>query len=108
MDVFQKILDCKEEEVDSIIEGAINDANLNAEKVKKLGFLDYGKSCSVFRGFIPLKTRIKYATLNMEDYGMGKDILFIKKRSWAHWTRSMLCNVLSLDSTRETITFLII
>ena len=71
MDVFQKILDCKEEEVDSIIEGAINDANLNAEKVEKLGFLDYGKSCSVFRGFIPLKTRIKYATLNMEDYGMG-------------------------------------
>ena len=70
MDVFQKILECKDEEVDSIIEAAINDANINAEKVEKLGFLDYGKSYNVFKGFIPLKTRIKYANLNMEDYGM--------------------------------------
>ena len=70
MDVFQKILECKEEEVDSIIEAAINDANINAEKVEKLGFLDYGISYNVFKGFIPLKTRIKYANLNIEDYGM--------------------------------------
>ena len=70
MDVFQKILECKEEEVDSIIEAAINDANINAEKVEKLGFLNNGKSYSVFKGFIPLKARIKYANLNMEDYGM--------------------------------------
>lgn len=70
MDVFQKILKCKEEEVDSIIEAAINDANINAEKVEKLGFLDYGISYNVFKGFIPLKTRIKYANINMEDYGM--------------------------------------
>ena len=70
MDVFQKILECKEEEIDSIIEATINDANINAEKVEKLGFLDYGKSHSLFKGFIPLKTRIKYANLNMEDYGM--------------------------------------
>ena len=70
MDVFQKILECKEEEIDTIIEAAINDANINAEKVEKLGFLDYGKSHSLFKGFIPLKTRIKYANLNMEDYGM--------------------------------------
>ena len=70
MDVFQKILECKEEEVDSIIEAAINDANINAEKVEKLGFLDYGISYNVFKGFIPLKTRIKYANINMEDYGM--------------------------------------
>lgn len=70
MDLFQKILKCKEEDVDSIIETAINEANANAEKVEKLGFLDYGKSCSVFKGFIPLNTRIKYANLNIEDYGM--------------------------------------
>lgn len=70
MNVFQKILECKEEEVDSIIEAAINDANIHANKVEKLGFLDYGKSYDVFKGFIPLKTRIKYANLNMEDYGM--------------------------------------
>ena len=70
MDLFKKILECKEEDVDSIIETAINEANANAEKVEKLGFLDYGKSCSVFKGFIPLNTRIKYANLNIEDYGM--------------------------------------
>ena len=70
MELFQKILECKEEDVDSIIETAINEANANAEKVEKLGFLDYGKSCSVFKGFIPLNTRIKYANLNIEDYGM--------------------------------------
>lgn len=87
MDVFQKILECKEEEVDSIIEAAINDANINAEKVEKLGFLDYGKSYSVFKGFIPLKTRIKYANLNIEDYGMeSTDFIyefahFIKKHN---------------------------
>ena len=70
MDLFQKILECKEEDVDSIIETAINEANANAEKVEILGFLDYGKSCSVFKGFIPLNTRIKYANLNIENYGM--------------------------------------
>ena len=70
MDLFQRILECNEEEVDSIIETAIKDADSNAEKVDKLGFLDYGKLHSLFKGFIPLKTRIKYANLNMEDYGM--------------------------------------
>ena len=85
MDLFQKILECKEDDVDSIIETAINEANANAEKVEKLGFLDYGKSCSVFKGFIPLNTRIKYANLNIEDYGMESTdfiyefVHFIKK-----------------------------
>jgi len=84
MDLFQKILECKEEDVDSIIETAINEANANAEKVEKLGFLDYGKSCSVFKGFIPLKTRIKYANLNMEDYGMeSTDFIY----EFAHFIR---------------------
>ena len=85
MDLFQEILESKEEDVDSIIETAINEANANAEKVEKLGFLDYGKSCSVFKGFIPLNTRIKYANLNIEDYGMESTdfiyefVHFIKK-----------------------------
>ena len=70
MDTFQKILECKEDDVDSIIETAINESNINAEQVERLGFLAYGKLYSVFKGFIPLKTRIKYANLNMEDYGM--------------------------------------
>ena len=70
MDLFQKILECSDEEVDSIIETAINNANASAKKVEKLGFLEYGKTYNVFKGFIPLKARIKYASLNMEDYGM--------------------------------------
>ena len=89
MDLFQKILDCKEEDVDSIIETAINEANANAEKVEKLGFLNYGKSYSVFKGFIPLKTRIKYANLNMEDYGMeSTDFIY----EFAHFIRKYKIN----------------
>ena len=85
MELFQKILDCKEEEVDPIIEKAINEANTNAEKIERLGFLDYGKSYSVFKGFIPLKTRIKYANINMEDYGMETtDFIY----EFAHFIRN--------------------
>ena len=70
MNLFQKILNCKEEEIDSLIEQAIKDSDSNAEKVDSLGFLDYRKFYSLFKGFIPLKTRIKYANLSIEDYGM--------------------------------------
>ena len=85
MELFQKILDCKEEEVDPIIEKAINEANTNAEKIERLGFLDYGKFYSVFKGFIPLKTRIKYANINMEDYGMETtDFIY----EFAHFIRN--------------------
>lgn len=71
MDLLQKILKCNEEEVDSIIEIAIKDADSNANKIDKLGFLDgYEKPNSIFKGFIPLKTRIKYSNINVEDYGM--------------------------------------
>lgn len=38
MDLFQKILQCSDEEVDSIIETAINNANAKAKKVEKIGF----------------------------------------------------------------------
>lgn len=38
MDLFQKILQCSDEEVDSIIETAINNANAKSKKVEKLGF----------------------------------------------------------------------
>lgn len=70
MDLLQRILECSEEEVDSIIDQAIKDADNNAVKVDKLGFLSHGHSNSVHKGFIPLTTRIKYANLTMEDYGM--------------------------------------
>lgn len=89
MDLFQKLIECKEEEVDSIIEIAINEANTNAEKVEKLGFLDNGKSFSVFKGFIPLNTRIKYANLIMEDYGMeSTDFIY----EYAHFVKKYNIN----------------
>lgn len=70
MDLLQKILTCNEEEVGIIIDEAIKAANAESEKVEKLGFLNYGKSNFLFKGFIPLDTRIKYASMNIEDYGM--------------------------------------
>lgn len=70
MDLLQRILECNEEDVDTIIQQAIEEANLNSDKVEKLGFLDYGKSNYLFKGFIPLNTRIKYSNLSIEDYGM--------------------------------------
>ena len=70
MDLLKRILDCSEEEIDLIIENVIKELDINSIKIDRLGFLDYGKSNSVFKGFIPLKTRIKYANYNIEDYGM--------------------------------------
>ena len=90
MELLQKVLECSEEEVDSIIERAVDDANKNAIPVEKLGFLDYEIEKSIFKGFIPLKTRIKYANFNLEDYGMETtDFLyefahFIKKNQINH------------------------
>ena len=70
MNLLQRILECGEEELDSIIETAINEANKNAQPIEKLGFTEYGKSNSLFKGFIPFKTRIKYCSASIEDYGM--------------------------------------
>ncbi len=70
MDLLKKVLDCNEEELDIIIQQAIEEANSNSNKVEKLGFLNYGKSNNLFKGFIPLNTRIKYSSLGMEDYSM--------------------------------------
>ena len=89
MDLLKKILECKQEDANSIIEAAINEADTNAVKVEKLGFLDYGNSCSIFKGFIPLKTRIKYANFNMEDYGMeSTDFIY----EFAHFIKSYNIN----------------
>ena len=70
MDLLKTILECKEEELDSIIDAAIKEANANANQVDKLGFLDAGQSNSLFKGFIPLHTRISYSNHSIEDYGM--------------------------------------
>lgn len=89
MDLLQRILKCDEDKVDVIINEAIQQANYNSKKVEKLGFLDYGKSNNLFKGFIPLETRIKYSSLNMEDYGMGStDFIY----DFAHFVRKYNLN----------------
>ena len=89
MKLFQKILECNDEEVDSIIETAVKEADNNAQQVEKLGFLNHSKSNSVFKGFIPLKARIKYANFNMEDYGMeSTDFIY----EFAHFIRKYKIN----------------
>ena len=70
MDLLTQIMECKEEEIDEIISKAIEEKNQESEKVEKLGFLDYGKANYLFKGFIPLNTRIKYSSMCIEDYGM--------------------------------------
>ena len=89
MDLLQRILECNEEEVDSIIELAIKEANSNADKVEQLGFLDYGKLLGAFKGFIPLNTRIKYGNFNIEDYGMETTDFFYE---FAHFIRKYEIN----------------
>lgn len=89
MDLLQKVLECSEEEVNSIIELEINNKNKNAQNIEQLGFIDNGKSYSVFKGFIPLNTRIKYANLNIEDYGMeSTDYIY----EFAHFIRKNKIN----------------
>ena len=70
MDLLEKILNCTDEEVDKIIDEAIEKANASANKIGKLGFTNAKNGNMIFEGFIPLNTRIKYENLSMEDYGM--------------------------------------
>lgn len=71
MDLLEIIKGCStEEEIDKIITEAIQEADKNSTKVEQLGFLNYGKANSLFKGFIPFKTRIKYENVAVETYSM--------------------------------------
>ena len=94
MELLNRILNCSEEELDSIISEAINEANNKSPKVDRLGFLNFDL-VSPYCGFIPLDTRIKYATNNLEDYGMQTtDFIY----EFAHYIRSG-----KLDNDRKII-----
>lgn len=67
MDLLQKILDCKEEEVDAIVKQAIEDADAQSNKVEELSSVFFSHP---FKGFIPLNARIKYFGLALESYSM--------------------------------------
>ena len=82
--LFQKILECDESEIDSIVTEAIEKADENAQSIEQLGFTNLFMKNPVFEGFIPLKTRIKYSNLGMEDYGMATtDYIY----EFAHFVR---------------------
>ncbi len=90
MDLLERILNCNsDEEADLIIAEEIKSANDNCTKIEVLGFLDHGTTCNLFRGFIPLKTRIKYANVNMETYGMSTTDFFY---DFAHFVRKYNIN----------------
>ena len=98
MDLLKEILQCKEEDVDSIVEKAIAESVAKGQKIGKLGFLNTTESNSVFEGFIPLDTRIKYATMNMEDYSMQTTDFFYE---FAHFIRKY-----NIDKTVSLIHYL--
>lgn len=70
MGLLQRILDCNEEEIDTIMQQAIEEANSNSDKVEELGFVWIVKLSNAFKGFIPLNTRIKFRNDLPVDYNM--------------------------------------
>lgn len=85
MDLLSRILECKtDEEADVIIKEEIDKIQTSTQPIEQLGFLDYGKCSSCYKGFIPLHTRIKYSNMNIEDYGMESTDFFYE---FAHLLR---------------------
>lgn len=71
MDLLDTILNCKEEELESIINNAIVEADSKSTRIERLGFLEHYMANNCFKGFISLTTRIKYASMSIETYGMN-------------------------------------
>lgn len=89
MDLLTKIMECQEEEVDEIISQEIKQKNQENQKIERLGFLSGIESRPLFKGFIPLTARIKYANINMEDYSMKTtDFMY----EFAHFLRQYNIN----------------
>lgn len=90
MDLLSKILECKtDEEADIIINEELEKVQKDIAPIEQLGFLDYEKSVSCYKGFIPLKTRIKYENINMETYSMESTDFFYE---FAHFIRKYNIN----------------
>ena len=90
MDLLSRILECKtDDEADIIIKQELEKIQSNIVPIEQLGFLNYGKSVSCYKGFIPLKTRIKYASINIETYGMETTDFFY---DFAHFIRKYNIN----------------
>ena len=90
MNLLEIINNCSsDEEVDKIIKEKIEKEDKNSMKVLQLGFLDNGKAVNVFKGFIPLSTRIKYMNVAMETYSMQTTDYFYE---FVHFIRKYKIN----------------
>lgn len=69
MSLFEKVISCTNEELDSIISSALEDKNNSSNNISTLGFIS-GNAITVFNGFIPFNTRIKYSNFGIGDYSM--------------------------------------
>ena len=85
MSLFEKIIHCKDEEVDEIIKNALIVINRGCDGAKMLGFTDSRKLISVHKGFISFDTRIKYSSMGVETYSMKTDDYFYE---FAHFLRN--------------------
>lgn len=73
MDLLEKINNCTEEELTSIIDIALQNAINNADKKERLGFADGGLATTKIpshKGFISPESRIKYSNFSMNMYSM--------------------------------------
>lgn len=73
MDLLEKINNCKEEELTSIIDVALQNAIASADKKERLGFTDGGLVTAKIpshKGFISPDSRIKYSNFSMNMYSM--------------------------------------
>ena len=98
MDLLQRIINCEPDEVDKIVAEAIKEIDAKAQQVGTLGFLNGISTNKIFKGFIPLNTRIRYSNNGVEDYGMGTtDFIY----EFAHFIKQY-----GMDSKRSIIYFL--
>lgn len=73
MDLLEKINNCTEEELTSIIDEALKNVIEKSEKKERLGFVDGGLATSKIpshKGFISPDSRIKYSNFSMNMYSM--------------------------------------
>lgn len=69
MSLIERIINCSNEELDSIIKSSLEEKNNSSNNISALGFTS-SNVITIFNGFIPFNTRIKYSNFSMSDYSM--------------------------------------
>lgn len=71
MDLLNQVINCSDGEIQSVVTNALEKMDNESNKTEYLGFVNgYNDLVTTFNGFIPLDTRIKYASFSMGDYSM--------------------------------------